>query len=495
MKTRISHIVALLVAVLVLAMPFGALADEGVVNVTLSNVSIKSGEIDTTIGITANAEITTDAQTYANGVVQLFSGDELAIKGGFEYDMAAQNVLMALEGATDALQINMSEAAAEMAPAADLSGLMEAANALQNVTPADETVQALGTIVQDWVAANLPEDGYKGEVELTIPDLMTEDGVIGTMTVQQYDFSLTLGDILTLVGQIANTVKDDPNMLPALQAYVDELTKLAGAEPVDLATMDIEAMLKSGDETHTADLDATFTGSVYFGENVYAIDMTVARTAGNETFVIAGDLVIGEDNTGLIQAQIDSESEYGGKSSVILHAALNSVEPLVMDATVYQTSDFKGSMLNETLINCTLDMTEGIALTVSNNNKTTFVSETSDDYVMQGAQSFSFVGNPVSTEAGEGLAGHVAFSSTDSSSTDFSLERAFGADIQIVASDQQTATFEMPINVIDMTNPSEETIMSINEEYSALLNTGLMKLMGAPGMDVIMSMFSGNIQG
>ena len=491
MKTRISHIVALLVAVLVLAMPFGALADEGVVNVTLSNVSIKAGEIDTTIGITANAEITTDAQTYANGVVQLFSGDELAIKGGFEYDMAAQTVLMALEGATDALQIIMSEAAAEMAPAADLSGLMEAANALQNVTPADETVQALGTIVQDWVAANLPEDGYKGEVELTIPDLMTEDGVIGTMTVQQYDFSLTLGDILTLVGQIANTVKDDPNMLPALQAYVDELTKLAGAEPVDLATMDIEAMLKSGDETHTEDLDATFTGSVYFGENVYAIDMTVARTAGNETFVIAGDLVIGEDNTGLIQAQIDSESEYGGKSSVILHAALNSVEPLVMDATVYQTSDFGGSMLNESLVNCTLDMTEGIALTVSNNNKTTLVSESSDDYVMQGAQSFSFVGNPVSTEAGEGLAGHVAFSNTD----DFSGETVFGADIQIVAGDQQTAAFEMPINVIDMTNPSEETIMSINEEYSALLNTGYMKLLGAPGMDVIMSMFSSNIQG
>lgn len=491
MKTRISHIVALLVAVLVLAMPFGALADEGVVNVTLSNVSIKAGEIDTTIGITANAEITTDAQTYANGVVQLFSGDELAIKGGFEYDMAAQTVLMALEGATDALQINMSEATAEMAPAADLSGLMEAANALQNVTPADETIQALGTIVQNWVAANLPEDGYKGEVELTIPDLMTEDGIIGTMTVQQYDFSLTLGDILTLVGQIANTVKDDPNMLPALQAYVDELTKLAGAEPVDLATMDIEAMLKSGDETHTEDLDATFTGSVYFGENVYAIDMTVARSAGNETFVIAGDLVIGEDNTGLIQAQIDSESEYGGKGSFILHAALNSVEPLVMDATVYQTSDFGGNILNESLISCTLDMTEGIALTVSNNNKTTLVSESSDDYVMQGAQSFSFVGNPVSTEAGEGLAGHVAFSMTDN----FDGEQAFDADIQIVAGEQQTATFEMPINVIDMTNPSEETIMSINEEYSALLNTGLMKLMGAPGMDVIMSMFSGNIQG
>ena len=46
-----------------------------------------------------------------------------------------------------------------------------------------------------------------------------------------------------------------------------------------------------------------------------------------------------------------------------------------------------------------------------------------------------------------------------------------------------------------MTNPSEETIMSINEEYSALLNTGLMNLMGAPGMVVIMIMFRGNIQG
>ena len=52
------------------------------------------------------------------------------------------------------------------------------------------------------------------------------------------------------------------------------------------------------------------------------------------------------------------------------------------------------------------DDSDTIALTVSTNDKTTLVRESSDDYVMQGAQSFSFVGNPVSTEAGEGLAGH-----------------------------------------------------------------------------------------
>ena len=197
MKNHMNKVLALLVALLVLCAPIGAMAEETPsVTLVLSNLSLSMGEdINLNVDVTARLDLTADMQNGAvAGTLTALAGADKAMKGGFTFDMSTMNLNAALEGASTAIQVPMTDVVTMLQQQmggmfsdeqiAKLQAVYAAYMNLMNVV--SEKGDVLTGAVQEKLGAwlnGVMTEGYKGQTTVTVQDteLTAEQGERGDM--------------------------------------------------------------------------------------------------------------------------------------------------------------------------------------------------------------------------------------------------------------------------------------------------------------------------
>ena len=472
---RITKIATLMLALFVLALPLGALADDLAAEFALSNIVIKTegleDNLDTTIDAGIDVKLLTDeTQSFADIVFEALAGEETALKGGVSYDAAAKTVVMALEGATDALSMSIDEAA-EQAPVAlpfDQDALMAALAPLQGLTLSDETTEKISAAVMGWVAAFVPQEPA-GQEDVEFTEMITGEE-LGTLTMDRYDFSLTVGDIAALAQSVVDALKGDEVFLTTLQGVFDEVLPMVGEEKIDLSQTDLSL------PEDVASLPVE--GSLYMTEEG---NISLTITVG-DLFAGTIDNLMLDDGTQLTQTMVSSANDIASVSTCYIH----STEPFNMEYTqIVAPASEEGVSKTESLY-LAVDMTDGISFAVNAGEDTT-VGE--GDEAVSANQNFYLIyaGQPVQADASSALIGtlNAGFKMGE-------LGLDVTCDVLVAVGEDIDVSFDMPINVIDVTAADEETQAAIGQEYMTILQNGMMKLMTAPGVAEIMSILSGN---
>ena len=484
MKNILNRVLALAVALLVLCAPIGAMAEEmpSALNATLalSNLRLTMGEeVNAQVDVTAQLDLSADLNAGAfAGTLTALSGANKALKGGFSFDASTMELVAGLEGVTDAVVLPMGEIIEQVQ--AQLNGAMgdEGMGKLQNLftalmnltTAAENSGEALGEIVMNWVSEQIIS-GYKGETSLEV------DGI--TITADQYDFEITLQELVTLAADLVKAVQADPELTAAVQAYVDAVIDLTGEETaVDIASLDIDALLAQMPEDEVM----TIAGSLFVNgeEGHVVLDTTVTVTENGESNTIPYQLIVlNKGETVYVGVYMEMDDEYQGHMTVSVDVNAAADDTPVFDVTVNETIAGDGNEQTITMV-FTVDCSDGANITVYAENSNAFTyNEQSYNSLM--AFGLNYTGTMTSDEKGIACPGTLTLYVNNEGQ-----EITVAADTLVSLNANSTVDFNMPANRINLSEADEDTMNALSEEYMNALSSGLMALMGAPGMQDLM---------
>lgn len=483
MKNTLSRVFALLVALLVLAMPIGALAENEIgATLALSNLSLSIGEelnvnVDATVRLDLAADM--EAGNFAGTLTALAASDK-ALKGGFTFDMSTMSLTAGLEGVTDAVLIPMAEAIEAMQ--AQMGGMFseEQMAAIMNVVNAyvemvnlfTEKGDVLAAAVQEKISAKVNSvmtDGHKGPTTVNVAG--------NELPADQYDYELTMAEMMGIAADVMNAIKGDPELTAALQNYIDALTALSGEESIDIASLDIDALLAE------ADADANVYGSLYLiDENSFVFDMNMAVTENEQTVVVPLRFITLAGETEAYIAFNMDMNDAGTPVSLSLeaHIPTDGTPTFGVALTGIQGTEEAGQNVLVTLDG---DFSEGANVTLYLETTSSYSYE-GETYKSLNAFGVNYAGTTVSDENGIAFPGRLTLFMNDNGS-----EMSLGMDT-LISVGPSAVEFEMPHNVINITEADEDTMNALAEEYMGALSNGLMILMGAPGVQDLMNMLT-----
>ena len=133
----------------------------------------------------------------------------------------------------------------------------------------------------------------------------------------------------------------------------------------------------------------------------------------------------------------------------------------------------------------TVDCSDGANITVYAENSNAFTyNEQSYNSLM--AFGLNYTGTMTSDEKGIACPGTLTLYVNNDGQ-----EITVAADTLVSLNANSTVDFNMPANRINLSEADEDTMNALSEEYMNALSSGLMALMGAPGMENLMPMIQG----
>ena len=495
MKNHMTRAFSLLIALLVLCAPIGAMAEETAtpsVSLTLSNLSLSIGdEMNFNVDATARVDLGVNESGAIDGTLTLLAGADKALKGGFSFDMSALDLTAALEGVSTAVTIPLSEALETVQEQylsneqmAALAALYDAYMNLVNVAAekGDVLTAAVEEKVSAWVNGVLT-DGSKGEATVAVGDR--------SLTGQQYDYELTVQELMAIEADLFTAIQGDEELVAAIQSLVDAIMALVGEETIDISSLDMDAAL-----AELEDVDTKIAGSLYTGETGLVLDINlISGLNEDETQIIPIRIAALADEEVYFLFSVDADREYGA-----MNLALEATRPAdytpkfkvtltgAQESNVYAEDE---STINSTgkdsyLFSIEGDFSDGISLTL-NGEVTSGYKYDDETYESTNAFGLNYTGNVTDDENGVSLPGNLAlYVNTDGDVATLSVD--------IVASkyNESVVSFDMPANVVNIFEADDETVSALNDEYMEVISNGLMILMGAPGMEDLASLFGGS---
>ncbi|MBR0463168.1 MAG: hypothetical protein IJJ23_02120 [Clostridia bacterium] len=471
---KLSRILSLLVAALVLAMPFGALADQIGMSQSYSNIHVEYGDINTTIEGTLAIDGAIDTETgLLNGTLAILNGEDALLKGGFEFSLADMKLTAGIENVPDAIEVpvgtlieqNLGMSLEQLMTT--ISGIVEP---LSSISLSEETTNKIMATVNEWVGANLPESGLTPEATATIVDLV-DDTAVYELSGQRYDFSLKGKDIVRLLGDVLNTLKGDSAFIDPIQKAVDAIMALTGGESVNLSEFDFASGIDEAEE------DATISGYLFMSETGYqmVIDIT-PDVEGSVTSSISFDILMREDGTVLIQNTTYPDEA----TSVAYRAEVLSTEPVAFTMDMLAVNNYSDSFSNQMYYGYSFDMTDGYHIE-------SYVSNTSDSESYSTNMDITevFDGDLTQTDDGFELTG-ILDVTVNQSNGETTETIKVSADVASSMFSGSSVNFEMPINRIDVTTADAETMEALSNEYMSALMNGYLLMMSIPGMSDLM---------
>jgi|GEM_PF-6939935 len=482
MKNHINRVLALVVALLVLCAPLGAMAEEGInATLALSNLSLSIGEdINVNVDVTARLDLTADMENGVfAGTVTALSGSEKALKGGFNFDLATMDLTASLEGMPHAALVPMAEAVATLQeqlssilPEETMAQIMNVINAYTNLIEAaqnmdPEVAAALSENMTTWVEQQFA-DSYKGETSIEV------DG--NSLTAQQYDFEVTMNDMLTLSAANFDILKNDSEFMAALQAYVDALMALTGEESIDIAGLDMNAL--------TGEIgDVSFAGSLYLiGSDSMLLDMTMTAAEDDETVVIPMQFtVLSDEGAAYVGFAMDADVE-GQRVSMSIDANVPTDGTPAFDLAISAVTGTSDDDAQNVTVIFSVDGTEGADVTLYLESTSTYTYD-DNTYNSLTALGLNYAGTMTSDENGIACPGTLSFYVNNDG-----MEITAGFDTLVSLNAASTVEFSMPADTVNVLEADEETMNALFGEFMEALSGGLSALMGAPGAQDLMGL-------
>ena len=485
MKNNVSRLLALIVALLVLCAPIGAMAEEAPsVTLALSNFSLSIGEdVNLNVDATTRFDVTADMETGSlAGTLTVLAGSDKAIKGGFTFDMGTMNLVAALEGVTDAVLVPMGDMVeqvraqfGEMLSDEQMAKLMNVFNAYMNLMnvaseKGDVMAAAVSEKLNAWLA-NVVTNGNKGETTVTVRD--------SELPAVQYDYELTVQEIAAIGADLYNAVKNDPELLAAVQNYADALLALSGEESMDISAFDADALV-----AQLEGVDAKIAGSLYLvGETSFVLDLNLIATEYDETVTVPTRTIVmvGESD---VYASFSIDADVEGE---VVNLSMETTIPT--DGTpkfsfVVTGVQGEDDTTQNILFSLEGDFSDGASLTLYAETESSYTyGENTYNSLM--AFGVNYTGSMTTDESGITCPGKlVLYFNQDGT------EITFGCDTLASLNSASTVDFDMPNNRINITEADEDTMNALAQEYMGALSNGLMILMSAPGVQDLMTMFN-----
>lgn len=490
MKNHMNRVLALLVALLVLCAPIGAMAEQtsGIseigATVALSNFALSMGEdANFNIDVTAQLDLAADLQNgNFSGTLTALAAKDKALKAGFNFDMATMNLTAGLEGMPDAVLVPMADLFAQLQAQMngqfsedDMAKIMNMINAYTNlVTVASQKGEVIGAALQDTITAIMARAITDvGDTTITVEEQ--------ELPAHQYDVVITAQDMAEIASVSAHAMMDDPELLAALQQYVDAIVALSGEESIDISSLDIDAAM-----AQLAETNMNIGGSLYIiDEQSFVFDIAVEAAEGDETMTIPMEIIVlTDEESSYASFTIDASTEEGGTAVITIEADIpvDGTPKFSFVVTGTQESESNGQ---DIMISLEGDFTNGVSVTFFAQDTATYTYG-ENTYNSLNAFGLSYNGTVESGEAGVSCPGTlVLYVNSDGQ------EMTFSADTLVALNAASTVDFDMPNNLIDITKADEETMNALSEEAMTVLQQGLMILMGAPGMENLMPMIQG----
>ena len=495
MKNPITRVLSLLVALLVLVAPIGAMADETPsITLALSNPSMSVGdELSLNLGITAQLDLAGDFENGTiDGTLTLLAGDAKAAKAGFTFDLADMNLVAGLEGMTDAVVIPMADMLAEiedqMADAFSGEGMESIISLFGNYSDlmsvfsenGEELNAAIDEKINAWMEKVLA-DGYKGATTVTVEG--------EELAAEQYDFELTIQEYMAFCAEIIDVVKSNPELVQAIQAYIDTVIAMSGEEIDDetRAMLDFENFDFNEILPLFEDIDMTCSGSLYLiDEESFVLDLNLSSNEEDAAFFIPTEfIVLSDEESSYIAFNMNMDQD--GETVVL------SIEADVpKDETPKFSIAVNGSTLDEdgdgeeVLFSLTADCTDGADISLYG-EVTSSYSYGEDSYTSLSAIGLNYAGETIADEKGVSYPGKLSlYVNQDGEEIEISLDTLFALN------NESTVSFEMPHNLINIEEADEDTMNSLSEEFTEVLSNSMMILMSAPGMQDLMAMMGGS---
>ena len=484
MKNHMNRALALLVALLVLCAPVGAMAEELNATLALSNFALIVGEdINVNLDVTAQLDLTADMENGSiAGTLTALAAKDKALKAGFNFDLATMNLTAGLEGMTDGVLVPMTDMITQlqeqmngMFSEEDMAKVMNLINAYMNLTTvASEKGEALAAALQDTVAAIAAKALTDvGDTTITIEDV--------ELAAHQYDVLLTAKDFAEVGAVAAHVFMDDPELAAALQAYVDAIVDLSGEESIDLSAMDIDALM-----AQLAELDMNVAASLYLIDDAnLVLDITVNVAENGEAVSIPMEfIVLTDEESTYVSYTIDASMEDGETAIITIEADIPTGETPKFSFIVSATQG-DDSMGQDITISLEGDFSEGANVTFYGQVESSYTYG-ENTYTSLQAFGLNYVGTMSYDETGISCPGKLTlYVNSDGQ------EITFGADTLVRLNAASTVDFEMPHNLIDITKADEDTMNALAEEAMTVLQQGVMVLMGAPGMENLLPLIQG----
>ncbi len=481
MKNHMNRALAILVALLVLCAPVGAMADEVSATLSLGNLSLSIGEdINMTLDVTAKLDLAVDMESGAvTGTLTALAAQDEAVKAGFALDTTTLDLTMGLKGMPDAILVPLGTMLAEAqsgdAPSliseedlAKITGLFESYMNLISVMSekADTLTGPAAELAMVWLNGVMT-DGHVGEVTITIEDV--------ELTADEYDFELTVQEAYDIGAALIDAIQADAEAAAALQDYIDKIVAFSGEEEsFDLSTLDTEAL-----KAELEGVNASLAGSLYvIDEASFVLDLNVMNEG--EVAVPMEFVMLTDEESSYMNFNVDASNEYE-TSQFSIEAEVPTGDAPKFSFAVNAVSGTDSSS-EEITFSLEGDFTEGATLTAYVENNTTYTYG-DDTYNSLTAAGLNYTGTMTSDENGISCPGTLLLY-VNSDGT----EITFTADTLAALNAASTVDFDMPANVINIAEADEDTMNALTEEAMTALQEGLMILMGAPGMENVLAM-------
>ena len=487
MKKHLYRVFALAVALLVLCAPVGAMAEampsELNATLALSNFRLNMGEeINAAVDITAQLDISANLNAgNIAGTLTALSGKNTAAKAGFVFDAASMNLTAGLEGVTDAVLLPMGEIMeslqsqiTEALPGEDMGQVQELITAMQNLMEAAENTDptVFANIVMTWAGEQIsqPQQGVSLEV----------NGV--TITADRYDFEFTAQELATLAAALVKAVQDDPELTAAVQAYIDVVIKMSGEETeFSLADLDVDALMAEMPEDEVF----TLAGSLYVDNQAgnVVLDMTATAVEYDEATTVPFQFaVLDMDDQTYIGFATEQDDNWKGHvaTSIDIYVPKDDAPVFQLNFTQNTTGDDNEENVS---LAFTVDCTDGANVTLYGEVSSSF-SYNDETYKSLNAFGVNYTGNTVSDNKGIAFPGTLTIYANNEGQ-----EITVAVDTLVSLTNESNVAFNMPKNVINLTEADGDTMNALSEEYMNRLYQAAISLMGAPGMENLTSLF------
>jgi hypothetical protein len=477
MKNIMSRFLAVLVALLVLCAPIGAMAEETPsVTLALSNLSLKvADQIDINLGATARLDVTADMENgTAAGTLTALAGNTQALKGGFQFNMSDKTMIAALDGVSDAVLIPLDDAMEAMddifagEQAEKVARLQAAAENLMALlqNKSDILAGAVGEKLGAWLQ-NVQTEGYKGETTITVRG--------AEIAAQQFDYKMTVEELGGMLLDLFDAVKGDAALAGAVQELVNAIADLTDAEAPDLFSADTESL-----RAQLADVPAYLGGSLYLCDNGFVLDLNIVASDEAGAPMIPVNVTVLIEDEAYIAFSFDTSAATPDDPAV-----LNAEFVMPTDGTPKFNYSVKvNNAGTDAAITIDGDFTNGANFTFAGETTNTY-SFDGETYTSANAFALNYVGTSTNDENGMAFNGRLTFYVNSDG-----MEITLGADTLASLNSASTVDFNMPINVINVEEADADTLNALSQEYAAALQQGLGILMTAPGAQDLLNMMN-----
>ena len=455
MKNRVYRLFAALLAMMVLAAPVGALAEEAAeapqsLNLTagLSDMKIKMGSISINMDAdyTIDATISEDGSIMAVNTIDTDDGEQ--IKTACLFDPASMNVLLSVNDVNTAALIPVGQLISEaVEEAAEEYGLEteddEDVAASQNAQALNDAVNAVAAALQTVDTQAIADIGnaflnehvvYVGELE------ENEDEFALYGTFQQYTFSFTMKDVLEMDNAAIDALKGNEELVSAVQNLIDVIADMTGEES-EISVADLTLP-----ET---DSEASFSGVLEISENGdFLMQIRYVEDDPEEGETVLVSLYSG--TPGEAEKKVGASVDMGGAVILSANAAFRTdgVPVFAFDSRMYE--DFGGFMTIEQTLTANADLTEKID--ISGTMVTTYEYKLSDGTETHtGTTNLRIDADYINNDEMLGFSGTVTEEIADEEATVVLTCDVFGG-----LTAESTVDYDMPASYIDITDDEAE---------------------------------------